>query len=98
MVTKDTKKIRDGFAKLQTMTGEKASSPLVQEVAEAKPVKKIGRKSHILEGVEYERLGVKIPVSLKNEMIIAMRTTHSECKTMDVFVAEALKVYLSLKR
>jgi hypothetical protein len=98
MVTKDTKKIRDGFAKLQTMTGDKAPSPLVQEVAEAKPVKKVGRKSHTLEGVEYERLGVKIPVSLKNEMIISMRTTHSEYKTMDVFVAEAIKVFLSLKQ
>lgn len=98
MVTKDTKKIRDGFAKLQTMAGDKAPSPMVQEVAEAKPVKKVGRKSHTLEGVEYERLGVKVPTTLKNEMLIAMRTTHSEYKTMDTFVAEALRVFLSLKR
>lgn len=60
--------------------------------------KKIGRRSHILEGVEYERLGVKIPLALKNEMMVAMRTTHSEYKTMDMFVAAALRVLLALKR
>lgn len=74
------------------------SPPVVQEVATHQKSKKIGRKKHALEGVEYERLGVKVPAELKNEMVIAMKSTHKEYKTMDLFVSEALRVFLSLKR
>jgi hypothetical protein len=85
---------------LEQLQKNKASTtpPIVQEVAKNEPPKKIGRRSHILENVEYERLGVKVPADLKNEMLVAMRTTHREYKTMDLFVAEAMRVFLSLKR
>lgn len=95
---KDADKIRDSFAKLSSMDTKRTTTPIIQEVAKQEPPKKIGRKSHILEGVEYERLGVKVPADLKNEMLVAMRTTHREYKTMDLFIAEAMRVFLSLKR
>lgn len=95
---KDAEKIRDSFAKLSNMDSKKSTSPIIQEVAKHEPPKRIGRKSHILEGVEYERLGVKVPAELKNEMLVAMRTTHKEYKTMDLFIAEAMRVFLALKR
>jgi hypothetical protein len=86
--------IREKLAKVA-----KNSQPLIiQEAIKVEPPKKTGRKNHKIEGVEYERLGVKVPVHLKDEMIAAMRTTHKEFKTMDLFVAEALRVLLSLKR
>jgi len=86
------------LSKLTNDVSKKETPPIIQEVAKPEPVKKIGRKSHTLEGVEYTRLGVKIPVALKKEMIVAMATTHAEYKTMDVFIAEAMKVFLSINR
>ncbi len=94
---KDTQKIRDGFAKLSNLSETKATAPVIQEVAKYEPPKKVGRKSHAIEGVEYERLGVKVPTELKNEMAIAMKTTHKEYKTMDLFIAEAMRVFLAIK-
>lgn len=78
--------------------GKKSPPSVVQKVTAYEPPKKIGRKSHALEGVEYVRMGVKIPVELKTEMVVAMATTHREYKTMDLFIAEAMRVFLSLKR
>lgn len=69
-----------------------------QKVTPVQGAKKIGRKSHLVAGLEYERLGVKVPAELKNEMAVAMRTTHKEYKTMDLFVAEAMRVFLNIKR
>lgn len=99
MVTKkspalSTNEIR---AKLDKVA-KKSPAPIIQEVAKHEPVKKTGRKSHALEGVEYVRLGVKVPADLKSEMLVAMATTHKEYKTMDLFIAEAMRVFLSLKR
>jgi hypothetical protein len=97
--TKQKNQMLATLAKLSTPeTREKATRPIIQEVAKNEPAKKIGRKSYTLEGVEYERLGVKVPADLKNEMLVAMRTTHKEYKTMDLFVAEAMRVFLALKR
>lgn len=86
--------IRQKLARVQ----KNPSTVIVQEVAEQKKPKKMGRKSYAVEGVEYTRLGVKVPVQLKKEMIVAMVTTHDEYKSMDVFVAEAIRVFLSIKR
>jgi len=99
MVTKkspalSTNEIR---AKLDKVA-KKSPAPIIQEVAKQEPIKKIGRKSHALAGVEYARIGVKIPVNLKTEMVVAMATTHKEYPTMDLFIAEAMRVFLSLKR
>lgn len=99
MVTKKSStlsadEIREKLAKV----GKNSPAPIIQEVAKPELAKKTGRKSHALEGVEYVRLGVKVPAELKSEMVVAMATTHKEYKTMDLFIAEAMRVFLSLKR
>jgi hypothetical protein len=96
--TKETDKIRSGFAKLSNMDAKKVTPPVIQEVAKPAVAKKIGRKKHTLEGVAYERIGVKVPADLKSGMVVAMATTHKDIKTMDLFVAEAIKAYLLIKR
>jgi hypothetical protein len=74
------------------------TAPVVQEVAQTEPAKKIGRKKHRLDGVEYARISAGIPVHLKTEMNIAILTTHKDYPTIDTFVAEAIKVFLSIKK
>jgi hypothetical protein len=77
---------------------EKANRPIIQEVAQIEPPKKAGRKNHKLEGVEYVRISPALPVELKTEMDVAIRTTHKDYPTIDTFVAEAVRVFLAMKK
>jgi hypothetical protein len=72
-------------------------APVVQEVTKRVLPKKVGRKNHKTEGVEYVRLSPAIPKDLKIEMEVAMRTTHRECPTIDTFVTEAIRSFLAKK-
>jgi len=91
---KDKKKILDTLGKLSTKA---TPPPVVQEVKPRIEPKRAGRKNHRLEGVEYVRISPAIPLALKLEMEVAMRTTHKETPTIDTFITEAVRAFLSLK-
>jgi hypothetical protein len=97
MVTKSPSKeeIREKLAK---MPQKGTPRPIVQEIAKVVPEKKVGRKSHRLEGVEYARISAGIPVDLKTELDVAIRTTHKEFPTIDTFIAESVRLLLAMKR
>jgi hypothetical protein len=84
--------------KLKNTELKNESTHVVQEIKPKTPPKKVGRKSHREDGIEYVRMTPAIPVDLKNEMEVAMRTTHKEYPTIDTFVTEAVRVFLALKK
>lgn len=86
--------IREKLARVSKIS----TNHIVQEAVKAEPVKRIGRKKHLLEGVEYSKIGANIPSHLKQEMLVAIATTHKDYPTIDVFVAESLKVFLAMKK
>lgn len=99
MSTKQADAIRQKLAKIQqTPKTESSSRPIIQEVATVNAPKKTGRKKHRLDGVEYARISAGLPVDLKTEMDIAIRTTHKDYPTIDTFVAQAVRVFLNMKR
>ena len=86
------------LGKLSNAGNEKAPAPVVQKVSKIEAPKKIGRKNHRMEGVEYVRLSPAIPMALKLEMEVAMRTTHKAYPTIDTFIAEAVRALLAMKK
>ena len=92
-------RMRETLAKIADK-GEPLAPPVIQEVKahqeESTPTR-IGRRRHFPEGVPFERIGVKVPAHLKDEMIVAMRTTHREYPTMDLFVSEAIRFFLKAR-
>jgi hypothetical protein len=97
--TKQKNQMLATLAKLSTPeTKEKTTRPIIQEVAKYEPPKKAGRKNHKIEGVEYVRISPALPVELKTEMDVAIRTTHKNYPTIDTFVAEAVRVFLATKK
>lgn len=86
--------IREKLSRVNKTT----NPPIIQEVAKVELKKKVGRKKHRLDGVEYARISAGIPVDLKNEMSIAILTTHKDFPTIDTFIAEAVRVFLSMKK
>ncbi len=95
--SKTAQRMRETLAKIADK-GEPSTPPIIQEVKHRAEAAKIGRRRHFPEGVPFERIGVKIPAHLKDEMIVAMRTTHKEYPTMELFVCEALQVFLNIKK
>lgn len=91
---KDKKKILDTLGKLSTKA---TPAPVVQVVKQREEPKRAGRKNHRLEGVEYVRISPAIPLALKLEMEVAMRTTHKETPTIDTFITEAVRALLASK-
>lgn len=97
--SKTALRMRETLAKIADK-GEPLAPPVIQEVKahqEDAPIR-IGRRRHFPEGVPFERIGVKVPAHLKDEMIVAMRTTHREYPTMDLFVSEAIQAFLKSRR
>ena len=92
---KDKKKILETLGKLSTKT---TPAPVVQVVKQRTEPKRVGRKNHRLEGVEYVRISPAIPQALKLEMEVAMRTTHKETPTIDTFITEAVRAWLAVKK
>ncbi|MCX7217702.1 MAG: hypothetical protein NTY70_01820 [Burkholderiales bacterium] len=98
-MTKNTaEEIRKKLASGSKQETKKSPSPIIQEVSYPVEQKKVGRKKHRLEGVEYARISAGIPVDLKNEMSIAILTTHKDFPTIDTFIAESVRVFLSMKK
>lgn len=96
--TKDKQKMLDTLGKLSSKTeGKQAPAPVIQEVKPRQEPKRAGRKNHRLAGVEYVRISPAIPLALKLEMEVAMRTTHKETPTIDTFIAEAVQALLASK-
>lgn len=97
--SKTAQRMRETLAKIADK-GEPLAPPIIQEVTISKEASstKIGRRRHFPEGVPFERIGVKVPAHLKDEMIVAMRTTHREYPTMDLFVSEAINFFLKQKK
>ena len=106
MATKKTPQLNkdDILAKLGN-AGKSSPPPVIQEVASASPlavspvvpetpVKRIGRKKHRLDDVEYARISAGVPVELKAAMSLAILTTHKDFPTIDTFVAEAIRVFM----
>lgn len=86
------------LGKLSNAGTEKTLAPVVQKVTRIEEPKKAGRKNHRMEGVEYVRLSPAIPQALKDELDIAIRTTHKAYPTIDTFVTEAVRVFLAMKK
>ena len=86
------------LSKLSNASNEKAPAPVVQKVSKIEEPKKTGRKNHRMEGVKYVRLSPAIPQALKDELDIAIRTTHKAYPTIDTFVTEAVRVFLAMKK
>jgi hypothetical protein len=95
MVTKNSEEIRKKLAANSQKTAEQKTAPVVQEI---QITKKTGRKKHRIEGVEYARLSAGIPEYLKLELDVAIKTTHKDFPTIDTFVAEAVRVFLSMRK
>jgi hypothetical protein len=94
MVTKQ-EEIRKKLAANTQKSEEHKTAPVVQEIQISK---KVGRKKHRIEGVEYARLSAGIPKHLKLELDVAIKTTHKDFPTIDTFVAEAVRVFLSMRK
>jgi hypothetical protein len=98
-MTKNTaEEIRKKLSSGSQQDTKKSTPPIIQEVSYPVESKKLGRKKHRLEGVEYARVSASIPADLKNEMSIAILTTHKNFPTIDTFIAEAVRVFLSMKK
>ena len=96
---KDKQKMLDTLGKLSSKTeGKQAPAPVIQEVKPRQEPKRVGRKNHRLEGVEYVRISPAIPQELKFEMEVAMRTTHKGTPTIDTFITEAVRALLTAKK
>jgi hypothetical protein len=91
----NSEEIRKKLAANSQKNAEQKTAPVVQEIQVAK---KTGRKKHRIEGVEYARLSAGIPKHLKLELDVAIKTTHKDFPTIDTFVAEAVRVFLSMKK
>jgi hypothetical protein len=99
-MTKQTQKdlMLATLGKLSNAGGEKVPEPVRQKVSKVEAPKKVGRKNHRMEGVEYARLSPAIPMELKLEMEVAMRTTHKAYPTIDTFITHAVQALLASKK
>ena len=97
-MTTQKEKMLATLGKLTNANNEKAPAPVVQKITKIEAPKKTGRKNHRLEGVEYVRLSPAIPMALKLEMEVAMRTTHKAYPTIDTFISEAVRALLATKK
>lgn len=86
------------LGKLSNAGAEKVPEPVRQKVSKVEAPKKVGRKNHRREGVEYARLSPAIPLDLKHEMEVAMRTTHKAYPTIDTFIEHAVQLALAVKK
>ncbi len=72
------------------------TAPIIQEVAPEENKPKTGRRNHRKTGVNYVRISPAIPEDLKVEMDIAIKSTlKHRYPTIDTFVEEAIRVFLS---
>lgn len=63
-----------------------------------KEVKKPGRPSHRVEGIKYVRINPAIPVTLKKEMDIYIKSdSQTEFSTIDRFIEAAIRDLLKKK-
>ena len=61
---------------------------------------KMGRPSDKKEGVHYVKLSALVPFELREELKLAMLTTHKHLghKTQDSFIQSAIEYYLQAKK
>lgn len=98
-MTKTTQKNTDIdtlLGKIPSAKDQKKTAPIIQEVAPTEDKPKTGRKNHRKAGVHYVRISPAIPEDLKVEMDIAIKSTlKHRYPTIDTFVEEAIRVFLS---
>jgi hypothetical protein len=94
-------KIRAALARVDQNTStdstKKLSSRAIVQEVKREEQKRVGRKSHKLEGMEYVRLSPSIPADLKLQMDVAIKTTHKQYPTIDTFISEAVRQLLGKK-
>lgn len=74
------------------------AKPTVQTVKPIeKPAEKPKKRKHLAENAT-ARIAARITPELRKEVEMAMITTHSDWKTFDLFVAQALRVFLDMKK
>lgn len=95
MATNNAEEIRKKLAANSQKNTEQKTAPIVQEI---QIEKKVGRKKHRIDGVNYSRISAGIPEHLKLELDVAIKTTHKDFPTIDTFVAEAVRVFLSMRK
>ncbi len=94
--TQKNNDIKDLLGKIPSVKDKTSSAPIIQEVAQIEETKKVGRKNHRKEGVNYVRISPAIPEELKEEMDIAIKShLKNRYPTIDTFVEQAIRVFLS---
>ena len=89
--------VRSLLAKLPTNSVTPERKPIIQEIAKEKG--KTGRKMHRKEDVTYVRLSPAIPVDLKIEMDVAIKSKFRDVyPTIDTFVEAAIRDFLKKSR
>ena len=95
--TKKNEAINDLLGKIPSSKNEKQNT-IIQEIVKTEEKKKIGRKNHRKEGINYVRISPAIPEELKIEMDVAIKSKLKNiCPTIDIFIEEAIKAFLSEK-
>ena len=89
--------VRSLLAKIPTNSITPERKPIIQEIAKEKG--KSGRKMHRKEDVTYVRLSPAIPVDLKIEMDVAIKSKFRDVyPTIDTFVEAAIRDFLKKSR
>ena len=85
--------VRSLLAKIPTNSITSERKPIIQEIAKEKG--KSGRKMHRKEDVTYVRLSPAIPVDLKIEMDVAIKSKFRDVyPTIDTLVEAAIRDFL----
>ena len=96
MATTKKDDIKDLLGKIPSANNQKNTPPIIQEAVQAKEKQKVGRRNHRKEGVRYVRISPAIPEELKEQMDIAIKShLKNRCPTIDTFVEEAIRLFLS---
>lgn len=95
MTTKNDN-VKNLLGKIPAKKEATKTPPIIQEVTQTEEKPKVGRKRHRKEGVSYVRISPAIPEDLKEQMDIAIKSTlKNRFPTIDTFVEEAIRVFLS---
>ena len=95
MATQKKDDIKNLLGKIPAKKETTKTPPIIQEVAPTEE-KKVGRKKHRKEGVNYVRISPAIPEDLKMQMDVAIKSTlKNQYPTIDSFVEEAIRLLLA---
>ena len=95
MATQKKDDVKNLLGKISAKTEATKTSPIIQEITHTEE-KKVGRKKHRKEGVNYVRISPAIPEDLKERMDVAIKSNlKNRFPTIDTFVEEAIRVFLS---